>query len=81
MKAYLIIIFGLMIGLAGCGGGPYYYNPHAVSDTYKLHYEMQRPVQIITPQRQNSMYWQETRARQEYYDSLHPDLFKPIKLK
>ena len=79
MKIIMVVLI-LTIALAGCGGSPYYYNPHAVSDTYKLHYEMQQPVRIITPKRQNSMYWQETRARQEYHNSLQPNLWKPIKI-
>jgi len=44
---------------------------------FEIKKELREPPQIITHERQNSTYWQETRARQEYYNSLTPGLWDP----
>lgn len=83
MKVILITIFvfGLTTGMAGCTQETQVRFAEAFvagqQAGQQKQQEMQRPVQIIAPQQQNSTYWQETRARQEYFDSLHPNLWKP----
>jgi len=70
MKVTLLLAMVLLI--AGCSPG--YWGRFADGMQQQ---QYRQPVRIYTPQRQNSTYWQETQARQEYYDSLQPDLWKP----
>ena len=72
-----MLLIGLALLAAGCGDG-YYYPAvqgaaQGVNNALMMDMMMrqQQPAQIIYPQQNNSNYWQEQRARQEYYDNLN----------
>jgi len=45
---------------------------------YDMQLRQQQPAQIIYPQQNNSNYWQEQRARQEYYDNINRKMFPGV---